>query len=85
MHDLLPKTLRCRIDGITLEVCHGEIPDIFRQLRYDPVTEFELPDTKVRNIDERGCFVDEFQEWLTLYRHANPWFELQLLEEAQCN
>ncbi len=83
MDDLLPKTLRCSTDGIIIEVCHGEIPEIFRQLRYDPVTEFELPDTKVKNIDKQGYFVDEFQEWLSLYRHADKWFEFHLLEESQ--
>lgn len=67
MDDSLPKTLRCHIDGIT----------------YDPVTKFELPDTKVRNVDKQGRFIDEFQEWLILYRHANPWFEFHLLEESQ--
>ncbi len=52
MNDLLPKTLRCRVDEITIEVCHGEIPEIFRQLYYNPITKFELPDTKVRNVDK---------------------------------
>ena len=77
MDNLLPTTLRYRFNGITFEICHGEIPDIFRQLRYDPVTEFELPDPKATD--------DEFQEWLTLYRHAKRFWEFMLFEESQCN
>lgn len=77
MDNLIPITLRCRFNGITLEVCHGKISDIFRQLRYGPVVEFELPDTKVTE--------EEFQHWLRLYRDAPSCFERKLLEEVQCN
>lgn len=76
MDDLLPKTLRCRINGITLEVCHGEIPQIFQQLWFDPITEFELP--KSRAPDK------EFIAWLEIYRHAQGNLEQQLLIGALC-
>lgn len=82
-----PTIMECHNNGITIEVCHGEIPDILRQygFSYSPhlritwghVREFELPDTKVSD--------EEFREWLELYRHAAPWLEYPLLEDAQCN
>lgn len=62
-------------DNLTVEICHGNIPDIFRQLRSGPLKEFELPDTKV---PER-----KFHRWLDLYRHASPDFEQQLLDVAK--
>lgn len=68
---------KCRINGITLEVCYGEIPDIFRLLWFVPITEFELPDTKGSD--------EDFSNWLGLYRHARPLDEQSLLEKAQCN
>ncbi|RLC88995.1 MAG: hypothetical protein DRJ03_00095 [Chloroflexi bacterium] len=77
MDDLLPTVARCRVNGITLEVYHGEIPDVCRLLRFDPITEFELPDAKASD--------EDFEDWLALYRHAKPWFAGMLLEEAKCN
>lgn len=77
MNDLLPTVVRYRINEITLEVCHGKIPDIFQALWFDPVTDLDLPDAKASD--------EEFQDWLGLYRHANSWFKSQLLEESQCN
>ena len=76
MNDLLPTVVRCRINDITVEVCHDEIPDIRRLLRFDPVTEFELPDAKASD--------EQFQDWLDLYRHSSKWFGMHLLEEAKC-
>jgi hypothetical protein len=77
MNHLLPTTIRYRVNGITREVCQGEIPDIFRQLQFDPVTELELPDTKATD--------DEFTAWLSIYRHSSPFMMHILLEEAQCD
>lgn len=53
MNSPLPTTVRCCVKGITLEICHGKIPNIFRQLRFDPITKFELPDTKVTDKDKK--------------------------------
>lgn len=82
MNYQLPIIAKYCINEITVEVCHGEIPDVFRQLRFGPITEFELPDTKVTD--------KEFRCWLDSYRRANlsginAWFEHMLLEESQCN
>ncbi len=77
MNDLLPTAARYRINGIALEVCHGEIPDVCRLLWFDKITEFELPDAKVSD--------EDFENWLALYRHAKPWFTGVLLEETKCN
>lgn len=60
MNNQIPITLRSRVNGITVEVCHGEIPEIFRQLWFGPIVEPKLPDTK--GTDE------EFQEFLWRYR-----------------
>lgn len=64
-------------NNLTVEICHGDIPDIFRQLWFGPLKEFKLPDTKVTE--------QTFQRWLDLYRHASPDFEQQLLDVAKCN
>lgn len=77
MNDLLPTIAKCYMNGITLEICQGEIPDIFRRLRFNTITEFELPDTK--DTDK------EFNDWLNLYRGSGGWFERELLRESQCN
>ncbi len=77
MNSPLPTVVRCRVNKITLEICHGNIPDIFRQLRFGSTIEFKLPDTKVTD--------EEFQKWLEFYRHINPWLAPQLLEKIQCN
>ncbi len=77
MNNVIPTTLRFNINEITIEVCHGDIPNIFGQLRHDPVKEFELPDTKVS--------YEEFQDWLSIYRNSSNWFGYILLEESQCN
>lgn len=53
-------TIRDVIDGITIELSRGEIPDRFRTSRFGPITEFELPDTK--GTDE------EFNEFIDSYR-----------------
>lgn len=68
---------KCRVNGITLEVCQGEIPDVFRLLRFDPITELELPDTKASDV--------EFKAWIGLYRHSSILFGQALLGESQCN
>ncbi len=72
MDSQIPITLRSRVNGITVEVCHGKIPEIFQQLRFDPITEPELPDTK--GTDE------EFQRFLHHYRDAYQWLNDYLLE-----
>ena len=77
MNNLIPTTLRFRVNETTVEVCHGDIPDIFGQLQYDPIKELELPDTKVSD--------EEFQDWLSLYRCSGGWFKHRLLKESQCN
>lgn len=77
MNYQLPKTIKCLIDKTTIEVCHGEIPDVCRLLHFDLITEFELPDTKGSD--------EEFDVWLCLYRHATPILEKDLLGIAKCN
>lgn len=77
MNNPLPTIVRSHINSITLEICHGEIPDVCRLLRFDPITEPKLPDTKITD--------EEFQDWLSLYRRANLFRGQQLLEESQCN
>ena len=66
-------------NGIILEVCYGKIPEIFRQLHFGPITEFELPDTKATN--------SEFQDWLIFYSKAKEslWVEQRLMEMAKCS
>lgn len=77
MNNDLPTVVRFCRDDTTIEVCHGEIPDVCRLLRFDPITEFELPDTKGSD--------EEFDIWLCLYRHATPVLEKDLLGIAKCN
>ncbi len=77
MNNLSPVVVRSRVNGITLEVCHGEIPDVCRLLRFGPMVEPELPDTKVTD--------EEFQDWIFRYRRAGLIMEQQVLEEAQCS
>lgn len=77
MNNQLPVIVNYRVNGITLEVCHGKIPHIYHILKFGPIVEPELPDTKVTD--------EEFQDWLFLYRRAGPVAERQLLEEAQCS
>lgn len=77
MNHQLPIILKCRINGIKIEICNGEIPDAFRSLHFNPVTEFELPDTKASD--------EEFQYWLYLYRHSNDRLGNILLKQSQCN
>ncbi len=61
MNNQFPTITKCiNMDGMKIEVCHGEIPDVCRLLRFGPVTEFELPDAKATD--------EEFQDWLLLYR-----------------
>ena len=76
MNSQLPIVAKCHVNGITLEICQGNIPDIFRQLHFDPITEFELPDDK----SER-----EFRTWITLYRRAQEWSARNLLSRSLCN
>lgn len=54
------------IDSIPIDVCHGEIPDIFRTSMFGPTTELELPDAKGSDKD--------FQHLLLIYRIAQPVF-----------
>ena len=68
--------VKSRTIGFVAEFCFGNIPDIYRSLYFNQHTEHELPDAK--------CSDQEFQDWLSLYRHSSNWFEYQLLEESQC-
>lgn len=77
MNNQPPIVIRCLIGGIILDVCHGEIPDIFCTSKFGELIELELPDAKGTN--------KEFQNWLISYRQANPSFEKQLLKVAKCN
>jgi hypothetical protein len=75
MNDL-PTIAKCNINGFIIEVCSGNIPDIFRLLRFGPLVEPELPDTK--EVNQGG-----FLEWMDHYRHAHPFSEYLLLEDAR--
>ena len=89
MIDMLPAVVKYNVDGIAVEVCHGEIPDSFRLQNFGPITELELPDAKVSD--------EEFNDWLSRYRDAINWYDFSssanpttvfdhhLLEESQCN
>lgn len=77
MNEPIPVVAKCRINGILLEVCHGEISDIFRLLWFGPVTEFELPDTKRSD--------EEFRVWLEFYRPSSSSLGKTLLEITQCS
>ena len=65
-----PTIMEYNNNGITIEVCHGEIPDIFRQhgfsvsphlrITFGSIKEFELPDKEGTD--------GEFQEWLIGYK-----------------
>ncbi len=46
MNFQLPIIVKYNIKGITIEFCYGNIPDIFRELWFDPIKELELPDRK---------------------------------------
>ena len=76
MNSQLPRTVRCNIDRITVEICHGEIPDVCRLLNFDPITEFELPDAKATD--------KEFTGWLSLYSHETYFREESLMKETLC-
>lgn len=60
MNDQLPIIIKCRISHTAVEICHGPIPDICRELWFGPLYEPELPDTKVTD--------EEFKMWLNNYR-----------------
>jgi len=77
MSELLLVTAKCRVNETTIEFCLGSIPDVFRQLWFDPITELELPDEKEADID--------FSDWLGLYRPADEKVSKRLLEVSQCN
>ena len=77
MNNVMPKIVRCRSNDFTLEICHGEIPDVCRLLWFEPVTEFELPDTKESDV--------AFHTWMCRYRDASEWLSDHLLRTSQCN
>lgn len=56
----LSKQMGC----IPIDICHGEIPDIFRTSMFGPTSELELPDAKGPE--------DEFRHFLNVYRIAFP-------------
>ena len=59
----LPTVMRCKINGIIIEECHGPIPDVYRSLWFGPLTEFELPSHQESDTN--------FNKWLNLYRTAD--------------
>lgn len=77
MKEQIPLVVRCNTNGVTLEICHGDIPDFWRLLTFNPITEFELPDTIASDKD--------FSDWLGLYRRSNDGYTQLLLEESLCN
>jgi hypothetical protein len=72
-----PIVLKTNISGIDLEVCHGEIIDMFRSFWFGPITKFELPDTQ-------GTYYN-FDHWLSMYRKARPNSARILLGLIKCN
>jgi hypothetical protein len=60
-----------------IEVCVGEIPDVFRVLWFDPITELEVPDVK-------GSYIG-FELWLNRYRDSNHRLGQMLLDITTCN
>ena len=72
-----PTIVKYRLGDIKLEVCHGEIPDIFRRFWFSPVPDFELPDTKGTDYN--------FEHWLSMYRKARPNSARILLGWTKCN
>ena len=77
MKDQLPTVVRCRVNEITLEICHGEIDDIFRKLWFGPIVHPELPDVKATD--------EEFENWRNRYALSSDFMADVLLEEAQCD
>jgi hypothetical protein len=73
----MPTIAKCRVGDIKLEICHGEIPDMFRSFWFGPITEFELPDPQGTDYN--------FDHWLSMYRKARPNSARILLEWIKCN
>lgn len=70
--------VQSKINGITIEVCHGEIPDEFRQLKFGTLKELELPDRKVTD--------EQFDIWwIDAFREAGPKMSKYLLDNARCS
>jgi hypothetical protein len=85
MNNQIPRVVRFKNNGITVEICHGEIPDVFRELWFSPVIEMELPDAKVSY--EEGSDED-FQGWLRYYRsihELNLYHTRRALEISKCS
>jgi len=59
-----------------MKIWSGVIPDWYRCDNFGPTKEFELPDAKATD--------EEFEEWLQVYRHANDFFSMLMLDEASC-
>jgi hypothetical protein len=72
-----PIVIRTNICGINIEVCHGIIPDIFREQLFEPVTDFELPDAKKSD--------EEFYDWIELYSISTDIWGQIMLEASKCN
>ena len=60
MNNTIPIITRYRVNRIVVDVCHGEIPDIFRTSRFGPISKFELPDTKCTD-QEFAKFIESLQ------------------------
>jgi hypothetical protein len=60
MNNQLPTIIKCRINNTVVEICHGPIPDICRELWFGQLVEPKLPDRKVTD--------KEFEKWLDNYR-----------------
>lgn len=72
-----PIVLKVNLCGVDVEICHGEIPDIFRQVHFDQISDFELPDEKRSD--------DEFYDWIELYSISTDIWGQKMLEASQCN
>ncbi len=73
----LPVTLTHHSDGLRIESCHGEIPDLFRKMYLEDIITPQLQDTQ--------SLSSEFANWLDIYREAGSWSEDYMLEKARCH
>jgi len=80
MRTQMPTVIRFwgkRLGAIPIDVCYGAIPDIFRTSRFDPTSDFELPDAKDTDYN--------FDHWLFMYRKARPNSARILLGWMKCD
>lgn len=72
-----PIVLKINLSGIEVEVCHGSIPNTFRESFFNPITEFELPDAKRSD--------EEFEDWIEFYSISDDGWAHIMLEASICN